>query len=299
MNFRVVFTFAVASALCASAASAQFRFPADDHQRVRTREHVVHHVVEHIGPAIVVEQPTDNPCRDTGWDDDYYRACDVREYSMPAGPLTVDAGRNGGIRIFGWDRNEIQVQAIVTASARREDAARQLASEVQVQAGGGRVGSTGPSTSGREWWSVSYRISVPKRTDLELNANNGGISIDAVSGTIRFETTNGGVTLRDLSGDVRGETRNGGLKVTLNGDRWDGSGLDVQTANGGVDLAIPEDYSAELTTRTVNGGFRSDIPMTIQGELSPRRGIQTTLGSGGAPVSVRTTNGGLRITRAR
>ena len=300
MNFRVVFTFAVAAALSASAAGAQFRFPSDDHERIRTRERVVHHVIEHIGPAIVIEQPNDNPCRDTGWDDDYYRTCDVREYTMPAGALTVDAGRNGGIRVVAWDRNEIHVQAIVTANARREDEARRLAGEVQVQAGGGRVASTGPAaTNGREWWSVSYRISVPKQTDLELNANNGGISIDAVSGTIRFETTNGGVTLRDLSGDVRGETRNGGLKVTLSGDRWDGTGLDVQTSNGGVDVAIPEGYNAELTTRTVNGGFRSDIPMTVQGELSPRRGIQTTLGSGGAPVAVRTTNGGVRLTRAQ
>jgi hypothetical protein len=47
----------------------------------------------------------------------------------------------------------------------------------------------------------------------------------------------------------------------------------------------------------VNGGFRTDYPMTIQGELSPRRGITTTLGSGGPPVSVRTTNGGVRISR--
>ena len=37
--------------------------------------------------------------------------------------------------------------------------------------------------------------------------------------------------------------------------------------------------------------------MTIQGELSPRHGISTTLGSGGPPVSVRTTNGGLKITK--
>jgi hypothetical protein len=37
--------------------------------------------------------------------------------------------------------------------------------------------------------------------------------------------------------------------------------------------------------------------MTVQGELSPRRGLQTTLGAGGPPVSVRTTNGGLRINR--
>ena len=78
---------------------------------------------------------------------------------------------------------------------------------------------------------------------------------------------------------------------------WEGAGLDVQTSNGGVTLNIPEGYNAELTTRTVNGGFRSDYPMTIQGELSPRRGISTTLGSGGPPVNVRTTNGGVRITR--
>jgi hypothetical protein len=244
-------------------------------------------------------QPSDDPCRDAGWDDDYYRACDVREYTLPAGALTVDAGRNGGIRVEGWDRNEIRIVAVVTANARREEDARQLASQVQVQAGSGQVASTGPSTNGREWWSVSYRINVPHRNDLQLNASNGGITVGAVHGTIRFETTNGGVTLRDLGGDVRGETRNGGLTVALSGDRWDGAGLDVETSNGGVTLSIPDGYNAELTTRTVNGGFRSDIPMTVQGELAPRRGIQTTLGSGGAPISVRTTNGGLRINRSR
>jgi DUF4097 and DUF4098 domain-containing protein YvlB len=300
MSFRVAFTVAAAAAaLLPSVAVAQFRSDAGA-ERIHVREHVRHevvrHVIEHGGPAFA-EQSTDDPCRDSGWDDDYYRACDVREYTLPAGPLTVDAGRNGGIRVEAWDRNEILIRAVVTANARREEDARQLSSAVQVEAGSGRVSSRGPSTSGREWWSVSYRINVPRQSDLELSASNGGISIAGVHGTIRFDTTNGGVNLRDLGGDVRGETRNGGLTVTLDGDRWDGAGLDVQTSNGGVNLAIPDGYNAELTTRTVNGGFRSEIPMTVQGELSPRRGIQTTLGSGGAPVSVRTTNGGLRINR--
>ena len=65
----------------------------------------------------------------------------------------------------------------------------------------------------------------------------------------------------------------------LGGDRWDGTGLDVQTSNGGVKLSIPDPYNAELTTRTVNGGFRSDVAMTVQGELSPRRGISATIGA--------------------
>ena len=266
MNFRFVFTLAVAGALALSG-------------------------------NLTAQSSNDDPCRDSGWDDDYYRHCEVREQTMGPGPLTVDAGRNGGITVEGWDRNEIRIRAVVNTHSRREEDAKQLASGVQVQVGGGKVVSTGPSTSGREWWSVSYRINVPRQNDLDLSANNGGVSITGVSGTIRFDTTNGGVRLRELGGDVRGETRNGGLTVELSGSRWDGAGLDVETSNGGVNLTIPEGYNADLTTRTVNGGFRTDFPMTIQGELSPRRGISTTLGSGGPPVSVRTTNGGVRINK--
>lgn len=246
----------------------------------------------------IARQPSDDdPCRDRGWDDDYFNFCEVREETLPGGALTVDAGRNGGIRVEGWDRNEIRIRAVVQANARNEADAKQLAAGVQVQAGSGRVSATGPTTARREWWSVSYRINVPRKNDLELQASNGGITISGVSGNIRFQTTNGGVRLSDLGGLVRGQTRNGGLTVSLAGDRWDGEGLDVETSNGGVTLAIPDGYNADLTTRTVNGGFRTDYPMTIQGELSPRRGISTTLGSGGPPVSVRTTNGGLKINR--
>ncbi len=247
-----------------------------------------------VAPAAAQD---DDPCRDRGWDDDSSRTCEVREYTLPPGPLTVDGGRNGGIRVEGWDRNEIGIQAIVTARGRDEAEAARLASEVQVQAGGGKVMSTGPSTQGRASWSVSYRIRVPRQNDLDLSANNGGISIVEVAGTIRFDTTNGGVRLSDVGGDVRGATRNGGVAIALGGRQWDGTGLDVETRNGGVTLSIPDGYNADLTTRTVNGGFRTEFPLTLQGELTARNGISTTLGAGGAPVSVRTTNGGVRINR--
>ncbi|HUE88200.1 MAG TPA: DUF4097 family beta strand repeat-containing protein [Vicinamibacterales bacterium] len=301
MNLRLVFTLGLAAAVSVATAGAQqFTFPVDDHDRVhvriQARDAVVRHTVRHA-VIEVIDQTGDDPCRDGGWDDDRYRACEVREYTLPAGPMTVDAGRNGGIRVEGWDRGEIRILAVVTGQARREEDAKRLMSEVDVQAGSGRVTASGPSTRSREHWSVSYRVSVPRRNDLDLNASNGGITINGVSGTIRFDTTNGGVRLADVGGDVRGETRNGGLNVTLSGNQWDGAGLDVETSNGGVTLTIPDGYNAELTTRTVNGGLRTDYPMTIQGELTPRRGISTTLGSGGPPVSVRTTNGGVRINR--
>jgi DUF4097 and DUF4098 domain-containing protein YvlB len=242
---------------------------------------------------------TDDPCRNSGRgrDDDRYQHCEVREESMAAGPLVVDAGTNGGIRVEGWDQNSIRVQAIVQTNAADENTARQLAQGVQILAGSGRVSANGPETGRRESWSVSYRINVPRQNDLDLKANNGGVTITGVSGNIRFDTNNGGVRLSELGGLVRGETHNGGLNVVLAGKQWNGQGLDVETTNGGVTLEIPDGYNAELETRTVNGGFRTDYPLTIQGELSFQRGVTTTLGSGGAPVRVRTTNGGLKINR--
>jgi DUF4097 and DUF4098 domain-containing protein YvlB len=169
---------------------------------------------------------------------------------------------------------------------------------VQVNAGGGRVYATGPDLNRREWWSVSYRINVPRRNDLDLSATNGGITILGVNGNLRFDTTNGGVRLQNVGGRVDGETRNGGLNVVLTGTRWDGEYLDVQTSNGGVTVDIPANYNAEFETRTVNGGLNIDFPITVQGELTGRRGITTTLGSGGPPVRVRTTNGGVRVRRS-
>jgi hypothetical protein len=240
-----------------------------------------------------------DPCRTEGnWgSDDNEQHCEVRDSTMPAGPLNVDAGQNGGIVVEGWDRNEIRVRAIVRGSARDAARARELVGQVQVQAGGGRVYSTGPDSLRRENWSVSYRINVPRKNDLDLRANNGGITIANVQGNMRFDTTNGGVKLQDIGGRVNGETRNGGLNVMLSGNRWEGEGLDVETSNGGVTLALPENYNAELETRTVNGGVRIDFPITVQGELTGRRGFTTTLGSGGPLVRVRTTNGGVKIAR--
>jgi hypothetical protein len=295
MSLRFVFTLGLVGAVALGAAPrAQSRD--DERVRVRVRDRIIERSTM-VQVARVANEQSGDPCRDNNWSSDDYTFCEVREETMSAGPLTVDAGTNGGIRIEGWDRNEIHVQAVINTHARSDAEAKQLASGVQIQAGSGKVTATGPSTERREGWSVNFRINVPRHNDLDLNANNGGVTISGVSGNIRFDTNNGGVRLVDLGGDVKGATHNGGLNVLLGGTRWEGPGLDVETTNGGVTLSIPDGYNADLTTRTVNGGFRTEYPITMQGELTSRNGISTILGSGGPPVSVRTTNGGLRINR--
>lgn len=219
--------------------------------------------------------------------------CEVREITIDArSTLNIDAGKNGGISIKSWDKNEIQIMAKISVYARRTDNAQDIAERVSIKTNS-EIKATIPSLDRRENVSVSYRIYVPRETNLDLEAYNGGISIMDVDGNIRFETLNGGVRLANLSGDVRGETTNGGVKVELIGSEWIGDGLDVETTNGGVVLYIPKEYNANLKTGTINGSMDFDFPMMISGRFD--KNLTTTLGNGGKTIRVVTTNGGVKI----
>ena len=132
---------------------------------------------------------------------------------------------------------------------------------------------------------------VPRRADLSVETQNGGIAIADVNGRIDFTALNGGVVLKRVGGAVRGSTTNGGLVIELAGDRWDGESLDVSTTNGGVIMSVPENYSAHLQTGTVNGSVNVDFPVNVQGKLTKQ--VAFDLGSGGAMVKAMTTNGGV------
>lgn len=232
---------------------------------------------------------------------DKFSASDLREMTVASsGSLNVDSGKNGGISVKGEDRGDVLVRACVQAWGTSEEAARGTLAGVKINTGG-EIKADGPT--GDPQWSVSYQILVPRSTSVNLKAHNGGISLSSVDGTASFETTNGGIHISNVSGNVKGRTTNGGVHAELSGTSWKGSGLDLQTTNGGVNLVMPRNYAATVETGTVNGGFKSDIPaLTIQedtkGEEWGRqrsKKIVSTLNGGGAPIRVITTNGGVKI----
>ena len=235
-------------------------------------------------------------CEQRYWRDDQY--CEEREIRLPVrAAYSVDAGLNGGVTVIGWGRDEALLRARVQTHGRSESRARSIIDQVEIHTDGVIRAELPRSRDDEEGWSVSFELYVPRRTNLELNTNNGGIRLEEVEGSLRFSAVNGGIHLTDVAGDVRGSTQNGGLHVELGGERWRGSGLDVRTQNGGVDLQIPRDYSANLVTGTQNGGMRIDFPITVNGYVSRR--IETRLGDGGPTVRAVTTNGGVQVRRGR
>ena len=224
------------------------------------------------------------------------RHCELRRATLSAVPrLELDGGGNGGVRVEGSERSDIEIVARVWASARTAERANELASDVELRADGARLTADGPAWSIRESWGVSWELSVPRVTDLALRTRNGRIAIADMVGDIGFDTRNGGVRLEGLAGDVHGRTINGALHIELTGSTWEGRGLDVETTNGAVTLLVPEGYGAELETGTVRGDIDVDFPITVRGRIG--RKLRTRLGEGGAPLRAVTTNGKVRISR--
>jgi DUF4097 and DUF4098 domain-containing protein YvlB len=238
-------------------------------------------------------------CRDRREDGDRVRACELREAGFRPQGRTVhlDAGPNGAVVVSGWDRDSVHVRAVVQAWAATDAGAASLVREVRLEVSGASVHGDGPETRRREGWAVHLEVSVPRRTDLIAETVNGPVSVEDVAGRLDLRAVNGPLTVSGVAGDVRAHTTNGPLTVDLTGARWEGAGLDAETQNGPVTLSIPDGYAAQLETGTVNGPMQIDFPITLQGRIGRMTRIRTTLGAGGAPVRVVTTNGPLSVRR--
>ncbi len=234
-------------------------------------------------------------------DRDWERFCEVRLSGFHPGgtPLRFESDMNGGVEIYGWDRDSVAISARVQTHAPTQADAQAIAREIRlVVSGGSTVRVEGPTTGRRQGWGVILVVLVPTKVNLEARSTNGPLSVDGVSGIIELRATNGPVSLTRVSGDVRARVQNGPLSVQLGGSSWDGGGLDAESVNGPVDLAIPDRYNAELETGTVNGPADFQVPLrvTLHGRRSDR--IRATLGTGGPLVRVVTTNGPITVRRA-
>jgi DUF4097 and DUF4098 domain-containing protein YvlB len=253
-----------------------------------------------MGAAPVSAQQDDedwiSDCRDRSSRNDRATFCDVRVERVNArGTIRVDAGTNGGVIIRGSNRRDVEVHARIQTNAESSSLARAMADEITIDARGSTIRADGPDARNRGGWSVTFVVYVPSMSDLDLVAHNGPVSISDVEGRIEANTQNGPLSLRQVAGDITARTQNGPLTIELSGATWRGRGLDAETQNGPVRLSIPENYSAQLQTGTVNGPFTTEVPLMVTSLGRRSQRIDTTLGRGGPTIRAVTTNGPVSI----
>jgi cytoskeletal protein CcmA (bactofilin family) len=215
-----------------------------------------------------------------------------RTYSLRQGGAFALANVNGGVRIEGWDREQVEVKAVKTALHQSEDLNRV---QIEVQSDGEQVGvnTKYPSGSGVQV-TVEYEIHVPYRLRwAAVSTVNGDVHVQGVRGAGTLNSVNGNVEVVDSEGRFNGITTNGDVRMQLRSVPQGGP-VSLRTINGSVVLSIPQGTNLDVRVVNRNGDFRSDFPLTTLGAYTSSR-FRGRMGAGGGEVFMSTVNGAIRL----
>ena len=217
-------------------------------------------------------------------------------YSLQSGGSFELQNVNGPVEVQGWDRDAVEVRAVKTAKHHESDLDR-VTIEVSAKADSVSVTTHYPQDEGVEV-AVEYLVRVPRGAHVEhVGTINGTVSVVGVDSIDDLHTVNGNIEVYDGGGNVHAHTTNGNIHLEL-AHFVGATGASAETTNGSLLVALPADAQADIETRCLNGNFLSEVPLTMQSTLKPRE-MHGKLGKGGAPIKLRTINGGIRIVTLR
>jgi DUF4097 and DUF4098 domain-containing protein YvlB len=225
-------------------------------------------------------------------------------YPLNAGGRVALSNINGAVKVVGWERNEVKVDAVKRAYTQE----RLSEAKIKVDASPNRVRIETELPEYR--WSdrdgerhenpasVEYTLTVPRAAIIdEIDLVNGGLSIEGVTGSVHASSVNGHVTARGLTGPVNLSVVNGRLEASL--DRLNESGaVTLSAVNGALVVTIPSDSNAVLHADTVHGQISNDFNLPVREGEYVGRDLEGRLGQGGAHVRLSNVNGSITIRRA-
>ena len=241
---------------------------------------------------------------------------------------------NGEIKVAGGETEKCDITAKITARANTEEDAKKLAEQVKIkfERSGDKLTAKieKPNIIDNKYIGVSFDITLPKQTRLDLVTHNGAVNInqiegdieahthngavhadgikgsvvltthngeikcDGVLGDVKLQTHNGPISCNGVTGNVELTTHNGSAEVVYFADAAPAVNASLTTHNGGLELKAPNELSAKIEAHTHNGSVHTDIPITVVGKVS-KKNLVGTIGSGEGKLYLKTHNGSINI----
>lgn len=238
---------------------------------------------------------------------------------------------NGHTRVIGEDRSDIEVVVSKTARAESTEAAKRLLDEIQLTSRDVESRLDLEIEIPRRWnrrGCANVEIRIPRTVQLEIASVNGRIEVDGLRSRVRARSSNGSACIRDIVGNVdvttsnakvccsktcgqlAAHSSNGKIEIEAHSGSIDAStsngliraslkvlgkrGVRLATSNGRIVLELPEEVDADVDIRIDNGVIRSERTLEPATHESTGR-LSGRLGSGGAQVKLRTSNGSISL----
>ena len=217
-----------------------------------------------------------------------------KTYPLEADGRVSLSNVHGAARISGWDRNEIQVDAVKSAESKEilDEA------EIVIDAAGGSISirTRYPDPQRRRNPArVEYTLKVPRRARLAaIECVHGNIDISGVSGEVKASSVHGSVTARALAADARLSSVHGDLEASF--ERIEGApSISLTTVHGDIELELPDGAGVEYTASTVHGRISGDGGAIASRGHKPGGTVSGSRGAGGARVKLNTVHGDIRL----
>jgi DUF4097 and DUF4098 domain-containing protein YvlB len=213
---------------------------------------------------------------------------------------------NGNVRVTGWDRNEVKVDAVKWAYTRERLNEAQIV--VEPGADSIRVYTKYPERDqnfnsdeqGRlnNPATVEYTLFVPRNARIEgIEVINGSLILEGLTGDVHAGSINGNVIARGLLGEAKISTVNGNLEASFN-QLNAAKSINLASVNGNLTLIIPSDSSASLRASNVHGGITNDFGLPVRKGEYVGYDLAGQLGAGATRIRLGNVNGLITIRRA-
>ena len=212
---------------------------------------------------------------------------------LPAGkPISIDV-TIGSVRIYGWDKPDVEV--VVERRAPDKAQLARVAVAIEDLPGWVKISALQTEHTADPAFRADVAVRLPRAAFIDrVQVLEGRIAIEGFNGTMTADIRRGPIDAKTVAGTLRLETGIGA--VTITDARLTENGLlRLRSFNGDVRLSLaarPAD--ARILALALNGHVTSDIPLTRRETWGPRW-AEATLGKGEPVISIDVVTGLIEI----
>jgi hypothetical protein len=226
-----------------------------------------------------------------------YERTDRLDAHLAPGSTLIAETDVGSITVTGLDVSACDVTATICVKAPTDEEAQEIADQIKIELDqDGKtltVKTEKPRVKRHRSISISFDITVPKQTALELGSDVGEIQVANITEKIKAETNVGKITCEEISGDIDVKTDVGAIKIVYSKTAPAACSATISTDVGSIDLTTPPNCSAVVHAQTDVGSIKTDQPLTLTGKIG--RNLNGTIGAGEGKLYLKTDVGSIKI----
>ena len=231
------------------------------------------------------------------WSRSTYERTIQQQAALATGSTLIAETDVGSITVTGADVVDCNLTATIRVKAPTEQKAQEIAEQVKIElvpkGNTLTVETTKPPKKCKRSICISFDITVPEQTNLQLVSDVGKIHISDIIGEINARTDVGKIYCEEISGNIDLKTDVGKVKVVYSKTAPAVCNANIATDVGGIDFTSPANLSAAIHAQTDVGSIRTDLPITVKGKIG--KTLHGTIGAGKGKITLRTDVGSIKI----